>query len=84
MEEGQQTQYALKMLFMMHWDFDMGSLNGNIFKVFFFKGRGHKKEYPVGAFHNVDNSGRLPMIKRKVPESCTAKGKVTISMPESR
>ena len=37
------TLYALKMLFVMHWDFDTGSLNGNIFKVFFFQREGSQK-----------------------------------------
>ena len=36
-----------------------GSLKINIFKVLFWKGgRGHKKEFSVYAFDNVDNYGR--------------------------
>ena len=38
---------------------DTGSLKINIFKVLFLEGgRGHKKEYSVYAFENVDNYGR--------------------------
>ena len=36
-------------------------LKVDIFKVLFWKGGGHKKEYPVYALDNVDNSGR-PLI----------------------
>ena len=51
------------MLIMMHGIFtSMGSLKINIFEVRFWEGGrkegGHKKEYPVYSFDNVDNSGR--------------------------
>ena len=38
-----------------------GSLKINIFKVLFWEGGGHKKEYSVYAFDNVDNYGR-PLV----------------------
>ena len=38
--------------------FPRGSLKINIFKVLFWEGgKGHKKEYSVYAFDNVDNYG---------------------------
>ena len=39
-------------------DFHTGSLKINIFKVRFWEGEGHKKQYSVYPLDNVDNSGR--------------------------
>ena len=53
---GRAAVWFLKMSFMMHCDFDTGSLKINIFKVLFSDGeRGNKKEFTVCyPFDNID------------------------------
>ena len=57
---GQWPPFDFLMLIVMNaLHFHTGSLKINIFKVLFGReGGGHKKEYSVYAFDNVDNSGR--------------------------
>ena len=52
--------HSLKMLFMVHCDFENGSQNQKTSKYFFGReGVGHKKTVlAVYALNNVDNSGR--------------------------
>ena len=44
---------------MMHCDFDTGSLKALMSNFSFGREGGHRKEYSVYAFDNVDNSERL-------------------------